>query len=380
MATTVSPAQTQVSVAREDLREALRSVELAGGTGAFIHLRSKADHIELRTYERGLHLRYRLAVKGAAAGLEAEIALAPLKKALGAFAKEDVLELGSADGGLELRCGRRRIEIPAHDQEPLPAWPRLSGKSALASSSVPSDLARAFEMGVICAGKDEVRPLLNAVLLDFSEQALIATDSYRLLVHPAPLDAAGGEPAEDVVLPLICAKVIAKDFARRPEKVVFSRAANGLVAVKQGPVEMIVQPVVGQYPDWRTLMPPESKRRFSFKRAALADALKAVAAIAGSPGSNPPPARLLLGEKLSLHYKSHSGASLEEELPGEGDAGEELEIAFNPQFLQDATRVLASDEIELAAGDALRPGLFGDGSVRLLLMPVRLPSDPSVGS
>lgn len=378
MATTVSPAQTSVPVAREDLRKALRSVELAGGSGAFIHLRSRAERLELRTYDRGVHLRYLLPVDWGVAGQEAEIALTPLKKALGAFDKEDVLELSLADGGLELRCGRRRIAIPPHDAHPLPGWPRLSGRRALASSREPAELARAFEVGVICASKDDTRPLLNAVLVDFAEQVVVATDSYRLLVRPSSLDPAAGEPADPVVVPLAAAKVIAKDFGRRAEKVTFSRAQHGPVAVKQGPVEMVFQPVEGQYPDWRALLPDSGGQSFVLEREALAAALKAVAAIEGAAGHNPPPAQLALGEGHALRYRAHNGASLEEELPGEG-AGE-IEISFNPQFLLDVTRVLEAAQITLEAESALKPGLFSDGSARLLLMPVRPPARPDVGS
>ena len=63
--------------------------------------------------------------------------------------------------------------------------------------------------------------------------------------------------------------------------------------------------------------------------------------------------------------------------------GDELEIGFNPQFLQDGLESVESDELQLKLITALRPGLIetvadGDGedaapgSFLYLIMPVRL--------
>jgi DNA polymerase III subunit beta len=58
--------------------------------------------------------------------------------------------------------------------------------------------------------------------------------------------------------------------------------------------------------------------------------------------------------------------------------GEELEIGFNPQFLQDGLESIATDEVRLRLISALRPGLLEEGgpvgpdSFLYLIMPVRL--------
>ena len=68
--------------------------------------------------------------------------------------------------------------------------------------------------------------------------------------------------------------------------------------------------------------------------------------------------------------------------PGVGEAreemsisysGEELSIAFNPQFLVDVLRNLDEEEVALELTDALNPGVIRSGkSFLYVIMPIRL--------
>jgi len=377
MATTASQSQTLARVDQEQLREALRSVELAVSTAApFVHLSSTASRLELRTFGNYIHLRVRLPLDDVEAGLKATVAPAELKRALGAFAKEDVLELSQGEGeGLVIAHGRRRVSLP-EVSEAVPVWPSLRGKRAVADSTDPSQLARDFELAMRTAHDEQFRPVLCSVLIDFDEGVLVSTDSYRLQRRSAPLRAAG-EEAGDVVIPRDAAKVLAKDLRRRTNKVVFA-ATREWLSVSQGPMELVVRPVEGQYPDWRKLLADAPERGLSVEREALAESLRAVEAIASSSSSRSrerEPVRVILdSDGISLRFRSLRDATLEEELSAEGWTGDPVEAGFQPHFLLDAIKVLDDERIEIRVKDALRPILVAGEQAVVLQMPVRLPS------
>jgi DNA polymerase-3 subunit beta len=89
---------------------------------------------------------------------------------------------------------------------------------------------------------------------------------------------------------------------------------------------------------------------------------------------------------LRLRFEQGS-VTLSAQTPDVGEAseslpvnyqGEELEIGFNPQFLQDGLESVSTDEVRLRLISALRPGLIEEsgsdeaGSFLYLIMPVRL--------
>ena len=384
MATTTSPPRPSVSVAQDELKEALRTLELAtsskaGANPALGAVRLSADEggLLLRATDGRFHVSYRIEHSdGGGAGLKATLPLAQLKKALATFDKDDllVIEPGAAKLELELSRGERKLTLKDPGISGFPIWPATAKRRSAGSTDDPKEFSEALARALICAGRDDVRPILNAIMFDFEEGAVIGTDSYRLAQVDLPtLDHSDGV-TEQLMVPFAAARAIAKDTGRRGDPVmlsVYGDNAEGLI-VEQGPVCIVAPAQSGQYPNWRTLLEVKTSTSLQVEVKELTAAIKAASAIATTAPSEREPAVLELGQSTRVRLTALDGSRLEERLPSAEYSGTDLAIAFNPGYLADMLRVFPEQKrIRFHFAAETKPVRVEGAGAAGILMPVR---------
>jgi DNA polymerase-3 subunit beta len=128
----------------------------------------------------------------------------------------------------------------------------------------------------------------------------------------------------------------------------------------------------GNYPDYRQLIPAQYPNKLRVAKDTLLTSLKRAKLLASDATSS---VRLSLKEKgVDITTQSHDKGEVIDNVDGDY-TGEELTIAFNPNFLIEGIEAAPGDEIVLETSDSTRPAMVHgveDEQYRYLLMPVRV--------
>jgi DNA polymerase III subunit beta len=133
--------------------------------------------------------------------------------------------------------------------------------------------------------------------------------------------------------------------------------------------------IEGEFPNYRQLLPEGYENRLSVSRQQLMDAVRRVGLLA----RDATPVRLefnALGVKLSSSSPDIGQAVEAVEARYEG---EDLTVAFNPNYLADGLAVATGEGVRVEVRDGLKPGIVRGESDEFtyLVMPVRLPAPVS---
>jgi DNA polymerase III subunit beta len=289
-----------------------------------------------------------------------------------------VRNLPAGDVQLALRSSERDVELTAGSAQfhlrTLPAedFPRLPEQSAEPALLPAAPLAETIERVARAASRDEVRPILTGVLVqaEGTRLTMVATDSYRLSVKHAELERPLPEAIEANV-PARALRELARTVAQEnPDEVAISLARNQAV-FQAGPVMLFSRLIEGQFPSWRQLIPESFEHEVRLPRAELVEVARRISQLAQRNA----PLRFAFAEgQLTVAAETPEVGDASETLPAPF-SGEDLEIAFNPQFLIEGLESVESEELSLKLSSPLRPGLLqpiGDEDFSYLVMPIRL--------
>jgi DNA polymerase-3 subunit beta len=252
-------------------------------------------------------------------------------------------------------------------------FPRLSELDAEGVRVDAAAFAEALRQVVPAASKDDARPILTGVLLTASADGLrlVATDSYRLALR----DLQGVSMLAEGQKVLVAAKGLGE-----VQRLLTSAGSEQIdvvlgereVLFRVGNSEITTRLIEGEFPNYRQLLPDTHESRLTVSRQQLLDAVRRVGLLA----RDTTPVRMefnALGVKLSSSSPDLGQAVETVEARYEG---EDLTVAFNPQYLIDGLTASVGESIQLDVRDGLKPGVMhGEtGGFTYLVMPVRLPA------
>lgn len=239
--------------------------------------------------------------------------------------------------------------------------------------SVPTpELASAIRQVVRAASRDETRSVaLTGVLLAAEAEGLrlVATDSYRLAMRDLPgLSLLGAEA--QVIVPARALSELVRLLG--DSETVEVRLDDGTASFGVGTAQVTTRLIEAEYPNYRGLIPSNQPNRLTVGRDALLEAVRRVALMVQS---TPTPIRLVSSaDQLELLAITPDRGEAREAVPAKYE-GEELTVAFNPEYLLAGIDATSGDEISIETVDGLKPALLRsseDEGFLYLLMPVRV--------
>jgi DNA polymerase-3 subunit beta len=130
--------------------------------------------------------------------------------------------------------------------------------------------------------------------------------------------------------------------------------------------------IEGEFPNYRNLLPSNYPNLLTVGKAEMAEAIGRVKILA----QDSTPVRLTLGgETVQLTAITQDVGNADEWIDADYQ-GEEMTIAFNPDFLASGLDAIDADDVTLATMDPMKPAVLrgaGQGDYLYLLMPVRVP-------
>jgi DNA polymerase-3 subunit beta len=303
--------------------------------------------------------------------------LAEITRALPAQPVDFVVEGAKA----VVTCGSARftlLTMPVEDYPSLPAMPPAAGR-------VGSDaFASAVAQVAVAAGRDDTLPMLTGVRMEIEGDTvtLAATDRYRLAVRE--LKWQPGQPDISSVA-MIPGKTLA-DTAKAlgatgaEIEVALSSAGGtgeGMIGFSSAGRRTTTRLLDPEFPKYRSLLPTEFSARADLSTGSFVEAVKRVALVAER---NTPVRLAFKSGEVVLEAGSGDEAQAVEVLPVDYD-GEEMNIAFNHQFLLEGLGAIDSDVARLQMTTSTKPAILTGGKpvdgdaapdYRYLIMPIRL--------
>jgi DNA polymerase III subunit beta len=323
-------------------------------------------NLEIKATDMEVGLRYRLkaeSIQAPASLCLPCITLAGLLKEC----SEEVVTLETTGPKGVLTVGRDRFEVIGQESSDFPEVPGMGEGTAL---SVPTgEMATMIDRTIFAAAREQGRYAINGVYMQCKDKVMevVATDGRRLAFCKKKLK--GGSIEEGIIVPIKMMQEVRKLCDNVPKGEDLQIAVRGrAILVSGGPVTLSSLVVEGIFPKYQQVIPKDSDKEVTFKREALTQALRKAVFLTSD-------------ETRTVQLNFSPGTCLvEARSPDKGQAavtveaeytGSEMSIGFNPQYLQDALKVLATDTVRLELKDGSRPGVLREGQDFLyVLMPV----------
>ncbi|MET0151419.1 MAG: DNA polymerase III subunit beta [Candidatus Binatia bacterium] len=285
---------------------------------------------------------------------------------------------GTENHRVEVQSGKTRLNLVGLDPKEFPSIPGLSAKPGKAASELKAQarlFASMIEGTLFAVSLDETRLNLSGVYFENHGGALrmVATDGHRLAMIDRTID--GKVPEKGVILPrkgLVEAKKLLE--AADVEEDIATLWVDGPIAkVNRGQAELFMRLIEGEFPDYRQVIPKQSKAKVTLGREEFLRALGCLSVLSTERAK---------GVKLTLK----TGAlEVQANNPDAGEgvdeievaySGEELSIGFNGRYLIEALVAMRDGErVDFLASDDVSPGILrpeGDDSYCYVVMPMRL--------
>jgi len=302
--------------------------------------------------------------------------LAEISRALPAKPVDVVLE-GTK---VIVTCGASRftlLTMPVEDYPNLPTMPATAG-------TVDGDeLTHAVAQVSVAASRDDTLPLLTGVRVEIEGEkvTLLATDRYRLALRELTWKPASPDISTVALVRARTLSDAAKSLGSAGSVTVALSTGAGvdLIGFEAAGRQTTSLLVDGDYPAVRRLFPDETPIHAVVLTQALADAAKRVSLVA----ERNTPIRLSFSEgQVVLDAGQGDDAQASEALEATL-VGDDISVAFNPQFLLDGLSALDTTFVRLSFTHPNKPVEFtGQESLegedlqeyRYLLVPIRFAS------
>jgi len=291
------------------------------------------------------------------------------------------VHINAEDGRAVLTCGSATFTLLTMPEDEYPALPEMPP----AAGTIGSDaFATAVSQSATAAGRDDTLPALTGVRIEIEGDTLtlVSTDRYRLAVRELRWNPARPDLTAAMLVP---AKALADTARSLTSSAQVSIAlalpgseagqGDGMIGFEGAGRRTTTRLLSGEFPRYQSLLPKTVNSAAELPVASLSESVKRVALVA----ERNTPVRLSFSSgQLVLEAGTGDEAQAEEVIEADF-SGDDLSIAFNPQYLLDGLTAIDSDTVRISFTEPGKPALLtgkpgpdGNPEFRYLLMPIRL--------
>lgn len=325
----------------------------------------EGDELTLTATDRELTITMRLTVAGAGGG-EA-VVTARLASDVVRSLDPGAVNVTVDQEGIHIDSARSKFSLQTMGAEDFPQVAALDGDPVVLEAD---GLLTALRQVVKAASADESRPVLTGVLLSAEQEGLrlVTTDSYRLALCDLPgLEVLGSD--QSVLVPSRALQEVIRLLGDVEQ--VSVRFSEREASFSVGAVTITTRLIEGEFPSYQGLIPAHQPNRLTIGREGFITAVRRVRLMA----QDSTPIRLdMSAAGLELSATTQDVGQAREQLDAVFE-GEDLTVAFNPEYLLDGAEAAPGEEIVLHTVDALKPAVIRTPESEqflYLLMPVRI--------
>jgi DNA polymerase-3 subunit beta len=366
-----------LTIAKDQILNGLQAVQNVVSTRTTLPilsnvlLRAEGDRLELTATDLDVTIACSVEAKVKKGGAST----VPVKKLFGI-----ARELGGSEIDLEvddkcvcsLSAGPSFYKINGLSAEEFPPLPKFKEERKV---TLPQATVRGMiKKTSFAISTDESRYVLNGIFFSLKDHKLtmVATDGRRLALVEEEADVAE-KSAGEFIIPAKAVNELNRLLLESGDleiKFTDNQAAFTLKDEKGGSVLIVTKLIEGNYPNYRQVIPSETKERVTFAREELLHALKRAEIMTSEKANS---VKLTFGKNtLAITANSPDVGEAREGL-AINYKGKELAVAFNPRYLIDPLNALTDEEVYLELIDELSPGVLKiKGPFLYVVMPMRL--------
>ena len=272
-------------------------------------------------------------------------------------ADDVTIEHRAAESVVHVCSGAASYTLQTFNAEDFPRLPELTEAQTFTVDR--EALLETIGRVARAASRDEARPVLTGVLVQFAGDKLVmaATDSYRLAVKETALDSAA--PELEAIVPSRALQELARIPGDGDEIAVGVQENQVLFSI--GGVWLTTRRIDGQFPNYSQLLPEAFEHELTISRAELLDVVRRAAVMIQR--ATPLQLRFADGE-VTVVARTHEVGESQESMPV-AYSGEPLEIGFNAEFLKEGLESIEGDDVKLKLISPLRPAILDRRGRRL---------------
>ena len=341
-------------------------------------IEAESGHLSLTTTNLDIGIRCRIT-----ADIEAEGSITLPVRKLATIVKElpqkEVLVQVESNNQAKITSGGSLFKVMGIATDDFPPLPTFENQHVFQLEQ--QDLLSMLKSVSFAQSTDENRYILNGVYFNFSDDnlTLVATDGRRLALTNFELntnDSDSGNlilPAKTVTeIERLVGKGESVKIAFNDRQVAFEIAIDddegdsGLV----DQIYLVSKIVEGNFPNYRQVIPKETEHRVKIERELFLECVHRAALVTSEKSNS-------VKFKMSDNLMEISGSSTEygesHETMAIAYTGPEVQVAFNPSFIEEPLRALTQDEIYFEFKDELSPGIVKTlNNFICVIMPLRL--------
>jgi DNA polymerase-3 subunit beta len=282
----------------------------------------------------------------------------PVKKLL-SIAREvggSQIEMDVSKNQCSIKSGSSSYRVNGLPAEEFPPIPNFSGQTTI---QMPQDTVKTMlRRTSFAVSTDENRYVLNGLYLSFKENKLtmVATDGRRLALAEEDVELKDDNPLE-VIVPTKAIQELSRSLGDKGDveiQITENQVSFGLKE-NDGTGSLIVSKLVeGAYPNYKQVIPAESKHRVTLDKEELFHALRRAEIMTSEKANS---VKLTFSENNLTFTANSPEVGESRETMAIKYNGEETSIAFNPQFFIDPLKALEEDEVHFEFTDQLSPGV-----------------------
>ncbi|MSU41627.1 MAG: DNA polymerase III subunit beta [Pedosphaera sp.] len=366
----------KISVSKEAFCQALQMVQTVVGTRttlpvlANVLLLAEEKHVELRATDLEVSMVVRLEAQVGKVGATT----LPARRLFGLVREIDHSEIEISVSDKEVctvQAGGAVYKLNGIAADEYPAHPKFKEeKQVVIPQAKLKEMLRKTEYAV---SQDESRPTLNGIFTSIQgdKLVLVATDGRRLAMTEEEIEGGGTEKAE-FIMPAKCVGELSRLLGNSGQAGFrISETQVEITLTNEGtqPIKIFSKLIEGNYPNYRQVIPKESKERIALGREELLHALRRAEQVTSDKANS---------VKFSF-TKNNLAITVNSPDVGEGREsiainykGPDIDIAFNPTYVLDPLKILDAGEVYLEITDGLSPGVLKTTTPFLyVLMPMR---------
>ena len=283
-------------------------------------------------------------------------------------------------GRAVLTCGNSTFTLLTMPEEEYPALPEMPP----AAGTIGSDaFATAVAQSAAAAGRDDTLPALTGVRIEIDGDTLtmVSTDRYRLAVRELRWVPARPDLHAAVLVPAKALTETARSLTSSAQVSIAlalpgtEGGGDGMIGFEGAGRRTTTRLLSGEFPRTAALLPKTENAAAALPVGLLAESVRRVALVA----ERNTPVRLAFSQgQLVLEAGTGDEAQAEEVIEADF-SGDDLSIAFNPQYQLDGLAAIDSDTVRISFTEPGKPALLtgkpgpdGTPEFRYLLMPIRL--------
>lgn len=283
-----------------------------------------------------------------------------------------------ADDFLKVACRNSETKIKGIAADDFPVIPKIEKEKPFKVKV--ADIKKAISQVIFAVASSETRPEISGVMLNFNGLAkgkltLVGTDSYRLAEKIVNLEEDKEE--KQVIVPFKTLQELLrilnnfKDQSNAIEYLNIYISENQILFTCDS-VELISRLLEGQYPDYKQIIPQETKTKVVAPVSELSKAIKKVALFSKTGIFD-----------INLVFEAQKGLTVQATNAQVGESKTDVEVEFvgetnettlNYRYLLDGLSNLDSSEVEIKLVDNNLPCLIrskGKDDYLYIIMPIK---------